>query len=83
MKNSYDYVLKLSTGPISVTNNFRLDKKSHLKLPRQPKFPKDIHTNKHERFKILRYQNKWKLYFKNGKLHQVENLQRGLILALT
>ena len=32
-------VLKLSTGPISVTNNFRWDKKSHLKLPRQPKFP--------------------------------------------
>ena len=36
-----------------------------------------------KRFKILWYQSKRKLYFKNGKLHQVENLQRGLILPLT
>ena len=38
-ENSYACVLKLSTGPISVTNNFRWDKKSHPKLSRQPKFP--------------------------------------------
>ena len=28
------------------------------------------------------YQSKQKLYFQNGKLYQVENVQRGLILSL-
>ena len=31
-----------------------------------------------ERFKILQYHSKQKLYLQNVKLHQVENMQKGL-----
>ena len=48
----YDYfsILKLSTGPIRVANSIGWDKKSHLRLSRQPKFAKDIRTDEHYSF---------------------------------